>query len=335
MFGSAILDVAIGLAFIFSLLAIICSALSEWLAWIGAWRSRLLADALQNMLGSPEFAQQLLNTGVIAALRTETRAAPSYLYARQFSSALLGLMLPGDKGHELPTSAELHAAIDSGVPVTLRSTLRQLLADASRTVAITAASAPASAAASPPRPLLVEFTAAIERWFDDVMERYSGQYKRKAATSIAMIATVVCIAANVDTIAIVTALSRDPKLRDGLVQAAIAEVTARKSDTATKPATAPQSDAQDRVVEQSLGSLLVQRANGLPLGWMGNVPESWKICESPWLFQKLLGLTLSIIAVSLGAPFWFDMLNKLANLRAGGVKPPRADAESPAEKKTS
>jgi len=36
---------------------------------------------------------------------------------------------------------------------------------------------------------------------------------------------------------------------------------------------------------------------------------------------KLMGLFLTTGAVSLGAPFWFDVLNKLVNLRSSGNRP--------------
>ena len=36
-------------------------------------------------------------------------------------------------------------------------------------------------------------------------------------------------------------------------------------------------------------------------------------------------LPLTALALSLGAPFWFDMLNKFINLRGAGDKPKRED----------
>ena len=38
-------------------------------------------------------------------------------------------------------------------------------------------------------------------------------------------------------------------------------------------------------------------------------------------FGKLLGLLLTAIAISLGAPFWFDLLNKVISIRAAGRSP--------------
>lgn len=40
----------------------------------------------------------------------------------------------------------------------------------------------------------------------------------------------------------------------------------------------------------------------------------------PW-YLRICGLTLTWASVSLGAPFWFDVLNKLVNLRQTGLPP--------------
>jgi hypothetical protein len=45
-----------------------------------------------------------------------------------------------------------------------------------------------------------------------------------------------------------------------------------------------------------------------------------------WLLAKFTGLLISILAVSMGAPFWFDLLNKLVNVRLAGRRPDPSDA---------
>ncbi len=40
-----------------------------------------------------------------------------------------------------------------------------------------------------------------------------------------------------------------------------------------------------------------------------------------WLAEHLTGFLLAALAASLGAPFWFDLLNRFVNLRAAGKKP--------------
>jgi hypothetical protein len=52
-------------------------------------------------------------------------------------------------------------------------------------------------------------------------------------------------------------------------------------------------------------------------------PE-WSLSWLRWLGLKLLGCLMTALAVSLGAPFWFDSLGRLVNLRATGARPARA-----------
>lgn len=66
-------------------------------------------------------------------------------------------------------------------------------------------------------------------------------------------------------------------------------------------------------VEQQLDAA---RATALPLGWNGeNVGDGslvWVVLE------KIAGILLTGAALMLGAPFWFDVLGKVARLRSSG-----------------
>ena len=46
-----------------------------------------------------------------------------------------------------------------------------------------------------------------------------------------------------------------------------------------------------------------------------------------WLIKKFAGWFMTGLALSLGAPFWFDLLSKFVNIRGAGVKPERQDAK--------
>lgn len=52
------------------------------------------------------------------------------------------------------------------------------------------------------------------------------------------------------------------------------------------------------------------------------------ICQSYHNPESIIGFLLTAIAISLGAPFWFDLLSKIINLRNSGSKPD--DQPSPA-----
>lgn len=56
-------------------------------------------------------------------------------------------------------------------------------------------------------------------------------------------------------------------------------------------------------------------------------PFGWSTTGKP-SFQQVCGLILTWGAVSLGAPFWFDLLNKVVNLRQTGLPPDEAAREA-------
>ncbi len=61
----------------------------------------------------------------------------------------------------------------------------------------------------------------------------------------------------------------------------------------------------------------------LPIGWSLTKSET-QAAASEWFWPlKVLGLFVTGLALSFGAPFWFDTLSKFMNVRAAGVKPER------------
>src|SRR5215469_16047489 len=109
MFGSDILDVAVGLVFVYLLASLIVSTVSELLAgWLG-WRADKLLDGIRNLINSPgakDWAKELYEHPLIKGMSPiPTRVfvigkfklvppapGPSYIPARTFSTALLGLV---------------------------------------------------------------------------------------------------------------------------------------------------------------------------------------------------------------------------------------------------
>lgn len=70
------------------------------------------------------------------------------------------------------------------------------------------------------------------------------------------------------------------------------------------------------------------KADGLPLGWPHSplVLAAWQHDNKNDSFYDILliiaGWIIGACCISMGAPFWFDMLNKLVNVRRSGIKPP-------------
>jgi hypothetical protein len=143
---------------------------------------------------------------------------------------------------------------------------------------------------------------------------------------------VIAVGFNIDTVALVQHLYRDKDARDAAVALGvqIAEKTSkeafekcmalppqkRKEDASCAPLTGLLDAVQGR--NESLGKL--------PIGWHSTEIQAQGDAGSAsfdfWLWAtRVAGWLLTALALSLGAPFWFDLLNKLVNMRHGMRKP--------------
>ena len=135
-------------------------------------------------------------------------------------------------------------------------------------------------------------------WFDEGMDRISGWYKRQANIWTFGIAAVLTAATNASSIHIAEELWRNDALRAQI--AAQAQAAAKNDNLPSLEAT------NDDTFKD------------LPIGW-DNVTGT----RHDW-FKRLVGWLITTAAISLGAPFWFDLLGKVANLRGSGARPPTA-----------
>jgi hypothetical protein len=198
--------------------------------------------------------------------------------------------------------------------------------------------------------------AEIELWFNDVMDRLSGAYKRKAQLASFLIGLILALLMNVDSINVATSLWREPTLRQAIIAQATDYATAQQAVASANPGGSITSPLQ------TIPELQKQlQALNLPFGWITNPVDYGKAvsCDlsSPSTFDsqgnpdhllgihigkvcvplvnampasldniagwltKLLGLLLTGTAAAQGAPFWFDILKKFINVRGTGAKP--------------
>jgi len=152
----------------------------------------------------------------------------------------------------------------------------------------------------------------VAKWFDQAMDRVTGWYKRKAQLIILVFGAAAIVVSNADTIAIANALWQDDTIREQIVAVAQREADAGQ---------ASDSSAEDELdtstaLRSELSSLQI-------LGWEEANPDIEDPRERPvgwgWA-SKLVGFLITLGAVSLGAPFWFDMMSKLLSLRRGGTQ---------------
>ena len=189
----------------------------------------------------------------------------------------------------------------------------------------------------------------LESWFNDAMSRISGSYKRHAQLNAFIIGFVLALILNVDSINVAASLWREPTLR----QAIIAEAQSYTPPAASQAGSTPDPlqnipDMKNQLLALNIPfgwtiasmNTSVGQCTLLPLkaGQVWGIPSrdgSGKVnCNrivnlpvdlNGWL-AKVLGMLLTGAAAAQGAPFWFDILKKLVNVRGTGAKPEEQQA---------
>jgi len=301
--GLAALDVLVGLFFLYFLLSIVCSSVQEFIAQVLNLRAKTLEDGVRNLIGDQAMAERFFRHPRLKALSKprgwigRAGRGPSYIPSRVFAVTLMDTLFPEEHGRDVIALAR-QAVDDESVPARVRTMLRDALDHAGDR--------------------RDRFTAAVERSFDEGMDRVSGWYKRRAQYILLAIAVVTVTIVNADTFAVAQRLWKDKALR--------AAVAAQAADTtATGAQACPGTSADDSPQERAAKCVDEVQQLDLPVGWArGSAPDGWK-----GYLAKLGGLLISAFALSLGAPFWFDLLSKIARLRSSGPPaPPRDEREA-------
>ena len=392
----AVLDLAIGLVFVFLLFSLVASALNEVIlsyldrravflreGLIELFRDRaanadktitaerFLQHGLIAVLSRGKYAGPPAGRGVFARVRTHLRrlagggqaaaeepgavtdddalkragtsGVPSYIPGKSFVLALLSLVTDG---RELQTiNRETIQAIGN---TELKATLLALYDDAKGDLDV--------------------FKGNIENWFNESMDRVSGWYKRYAQQWLLCLSFGLAVSCNIDSVRIIRALSVDPKLRESIVAQAEAYAKDAGATAATRvaPAGAPPiaaeptaatgaaaADDAERKIDTFKRSLAALGGTGVPMGWSdaqsqqllatlptwGNATKLGFWSANLWTAKTLdaigawlasfVGWSVSALAASLGAPFWFDTLNRFVDIRGVGRAPEEKDPTAP------
>jgi hypothetical protein len=358
MFNNVVLDVVIGLVFIYLLYSLLVSIIHEMIATHLAFRAKILEKAIARMLDDgvsthnafvdrlsgywqllgrtkylddKKFTSAFYGHPLIKYLAEDKwHSKPSYLAADNFSKVIVDLLHGVDtdlhginvlRVKEALAAGQLKLSDFAAAPIEptpdsplknkdinpqTQRFLQSLLADAQGDV--------------------IRFKLLLENWYDATMERATGWYKKYTQFGLLLTGFVVAIAFNVDTIAIVNKLSKDPKLRQQMIEAANAYV-AKKPDTGTTIITASKDDSliqRRNALLKKADDLLNKDINSvndvIGLGWKDGFWEWHDLqADKPW-WRIFMGWLVTALAISLGAPFWFDLLNKLVKMRGTGVK---------------
>jgi hypothetical protein len=177
-----------------------------------------------------------------------------------------------------------------------------------------------------------QFLAKINLWFDQTMDRVSERFTSQTRYVTFATGLVIALVLQLDTAALVSRLSTDPALRDFLLNQAIA-IEKNPPRNASKPAlpAAPASSGQptgapaqepmpsvapvmnlNATDRQAIRDLMLNNVVGIPEGF-----DDWtrRWTADNWA-MKLMGIVLTALLLSLGAPLWYNALQNLIRLRS-------------------
>jgi hypothetical protein len=356
--AASVIQLAIGVVFVFLLVGSACSFLNEVAAalvdrraahlerWLGKLMGEdaaaFLSHPLIRELRRPRSRKQVTDNpeggGGTAGqgLQMKQRRVPSYISASTFATTLLSL-LGGTQRPQTPSSPPSSGGllwadvVAQGIELRiqnedLQGVLRTLFADAGGE--------------------LEQLRGRLERWFDQEMDRLSGWYKRRTKWFLFFWGLGLAVVLNVDAVLIVRTLWNDNTLRAAVVaqaEQAVSAAPTTSGDASTPPATLPcpispdgaEAGAPATTVPDPLECVAARidqlRSLQLPIGWPGWPLDSAvyhsddrRTPHNPgdWVL-KVFGLLVIAGAATQGGPFWFDLLGKLINLRMTGPPPPQ------------
>ena len=335
-----LLDVAIGLIFVFFIFSLFVSGLVELINTFLEQRAKLLRRALNKLLtdGSDFGLANDFFNHQLTKIKEEKfwgfRKPVNYLSADSFSTVLIDLLTKevdsvplGLTNPTQQTFEKIKQVLVQPGPQAIKELLRPILAKSDD---------------------FNTFKAELERWYNGYMEQVSGWFKRYAQGVVWIVSGLVAFALNVDTIYLADRLFNDNGLRERLVAEAI-KTTQDKGKSFGKDqefvrflvgydSSLVEHDAVNNNAfilkgkPTGVDSLAVQAAYlrfvqnrvaelKLPIGWeWRNYIPHRQAAQNGW--YAFPGWLLTAAALSFGAPFWFDLLLKLVNIRNTARRPP-------------
>jgi hypothetical protein len=317
LFNSAVLDLAIGMIFVFLAVSLAASAVTEAIAGLFNLRSNTLLQGIKDLLNDPNFnalAAQIYqhalvnpqNNGTGTTESALTVNAPAYVQPMQFANALIDILDTGKPTISTPPGghpgrivpgniASIAAAINYVVPATANPQINSMLLGlVNRTGGD-----------------IAQTKQEISAWFDNAMDRLSGFYKRRTQVINFVTALILAGVLNVSTLHVAKVLWLQP---------IDTRVVGNANDSLKDP----------------LQALTTLDKLPLPIGWnhynagTPGTAGSWNPPALGDYPEMLFGWLITAAGTVFGAPFWFDMLQRVVRLKSSGPSPKEKQTDTAA-----
>jgi hypothetical protein len=320
MLGSAILDVAIGVIFLFLSVSVAASTATEALASIFNWRAATLRTGVMDLLNDQTFknlAAELYDHALInprgaglppgappannplpanaPVTSGSLKNSPAYIQPKQFADAFMDVLKLWESAGPLPTMAELNDAVDARVPAADNPQINALL----KGIILRTGGD------------MVKIKTELANWFDNAMDRLSGAYKRHAQGITFLAALAISVIINADALHVAQRIWAQPALVASIKAGASAQATVGSALAASiKSVETPQGTTID--------------PTNLPFGWSDTsylYQKDHKTLATGQVELAILGWIITALASLFGAPFWFDTLQQVIRLKGSGPSP--------------
>jgi hypothetical protein len=320
MFANTMLNVAIGLIFVFFVCSLAVSGMNEAVRKLLNTRSKTLWTAIQRILsedevppqasgitprignapsrsdpaadpedGGDKLFDQLFHHPIIARLDPARLNKPSkitYVPSADFARALVDILTPDDGNNK--EWNRIQEGID-GLPPALRSQFQLLYEEAGHDI--------------------LKFREAIESWFNSAMERVSTWYKKRTRWAMLLYGVIVAIGLNVSAVNVTAELYENDIVRETVVELAAAQAaqTSEQVQTCT----------DRKCVEGEIEDLV---DTGLPVLWRDcDHGEGYTACgfEDGWaVVGTISGWLITAAVLSMGRSFWFALLKRAFRVKS-------------------
>lgn len=358
MFNSIFLDLVISLVFVYFLLSMLVSGISELIITLSSKRAKDLQKAIDEVFNDRQnknWSELLYTHPLIDRLKRTDKKLPAYISAQTFAATFIDLMINEAKEKKMdsittPGETTFTETLPSDNPyINFTEGVKKLNPSDAKILLQTFITESKD---------VDTLKKTIEKWYDDYMERVSGWFKRDMQKKLFWISLVVTIALNVDSVHLTKSLWKDKSMREMVVNTAVNYVEKENNNSladtsydTSKTKSDKNLNAQIEYIDSIYSEI---DAFKLPIGWPsckktmvnnnddGGEDGFWMsfcnflqgiwdwIIEQPKClyvqiititFVQIIGWLISAFAISFGAPFWFDALCKLVNMRGTGSKP--------------
>ena len=326
---STIISITISLTLIYLILSIVTAEIQEIIATIFNLRGKNLKESIVKLLGEHEddplnksnftitkkLYERYLTPPLNQSVDSQKKSTEiSYISSKKFANGLIEIVKEV-LNHQKENSHEdrLQKVVDdlekSPLPEKLKIDLSYLVQRAKKKFTKT-------------EDELKYLEEEIQDWFDESMEHTSEIYKRKSRIISFFLGLILVLIFNADTINIIDRLSKSEILVTAFNNTAM-EVIKVNSNIDSCSAIEKEenittciTDIQDRL------NLALDDIDNVPIGWNFSAPfkEQFRPFNITNVCNAILGWSISVVAVYMGAPFWFSVLKNLINIKSSQEK---------------